>query len=75
MVACYNRFKITLALYPGSTCSTEMTLEGRPDQICKRDSELRPSTFDMSPKRKRLNVFKIGNLWIFKHFFEDKTLF
>jgi hypothetical protein len=34
-----------------------------------------PPTFDVTPKRKRLNVFKIGGLWVFKQFFEDKTLY
>jgi len=34
-----------------------------------------PSTFDVIPKRKRITVFKLGKLWIFKHFFDDKALF
>jgi hypothetical protein len=33
------------------------------------------NTFDVVPKRKRITMFKLGKLWVFKHFFEDKTLF
>jgi hypothetical protein len=36
---------------------------------------LQPNTFDVVPKRKRITMFKLGKLWVFKHFFEDKTLF
>jgi hypothetical protein len=32
-------------------------------------------TFDVVPKRKRINVFKLGNLWIFKQFFDNRELF
>jgi hypothetical protein len=33
------------------------------------------STFDVVPKRKRIIVFKIGKLWLFKYFFDNKDLF
>jgi hypothetical protein len=33
------------------------------------------STFDVEPKRKRITVFKLGKLWLFKYFFEDKDVF
>jgi hypothetical protein len=33
------------------------------------------NTFDVVPKRKRITIFKLGKLWVFKHFFEDKALF
>lgn len=33
------------------------------------------NTFDVAQKRKRITIFKLGKLWIFKHFFEDKALF
>ena len=33
------------------------------------------STFDAVPKRKRINVFKVGKLWLFKYFFDNKELF
>jgi hypothetical protein len=36
---------------------------------------MEPRTFDVVPRRKRNGVFKIGKLWAFKHFFEDKELF
>jgi hypothetical protein len=34
-----------------------------------------PSTFDVVPRRKHINVFKTGKLWVFKYFFEDRELF
>ena len=33
------------------------------------------STFDVVPKRKHINVFKVGKLWLFKHFFDNMELF
>jgi len=36
---------------------------------------MQPSTFDVVPKRKHINIFKVGKLWIFKYFFEDKETF
>jgi hypothetical protein len=32
-------------------------------------------TFDVVPKRKHINVFKIGKIWVFKQFFEDMALY
>ncbi len=34
-----------------------------------------PNTFDVIPKCKRITVFRLGKLWVFKHFFDDKALF
>lgn len=34
-----------------------------------------PNTFDVVPKRKHITIFKLSKLWVFKHFFDDKTLF
>jgi hypothetical protein len=36
---------------------------------------MQPNTFDVVPKRKRINIFKFGKLWVFKHFFDNKELF
>jgi hypothetical protein len=36
---------------------------------------MKPSTFDVVPKRKRIVLFRVGKLWIFKHFFEDRETF
>ncbi len=33
------------------------------------------STFDVLEKRKRITLFKLGKLWVFKHFFDNKELF
>ncbi|MCJ7444842.1 MAG: hypothetical protein MUO26_09985 [Methanotrichaceae archaeon] len=32
-------------------------------------------TFDVMPKRKRISIFKLGRLWVLKHFFDDKEIF
>jgi hypothetical protein len=37
--------------------------------------KLQPNTFDVIPKRKHLNIFKVGKRWLFKYFFEDKETF
>jgi hypothetical protein len=37
--------------------------------------ELKASTFDVIKRRRRITLFKIGKLWVFKHFFEDKEMF
>jgi hypothetical protein len=31
--------------------------------------------FDVKRKRTRINVFKIGKIYVFKHFFDDKEIF
>ena len=31
--------------------------------------------FDVQKKRKRINIFKIGKIYVFKYFFEDKEIF
>jgi len=36
---------------------------------------MQPSTFDVIPKRKCIIVFKLGKLWAFKHFFDNKEIF
>jgi hypothetical protein len=33
------------------------------------------NTFDVIPKHKRINVFKLGKLWAFKLFFDNRELF
>ncbi len=34
-----------------------------------------PNTFDVIPHRKRITIFKLGKLWVFKHFFDNKALY
>jgi hypothetical protein len=36
---------------------------------------MRASTFDVKERRKRIIVFKVGKLWLFKHFFDNKETF
>jgi hypothetical protein len=33
------------------------------------------SEFDVNERRKKVNVFKIGKLWVFKQFFDNKELY
>ena len=33
------------------------------------------STFEVVPKRKHINVFKVGKFWLFKYFFDNRELF
>lgn len=49
--------------------------EERPGRVLKRDPELKQSTFDVIERRRHVNVFKVGKLWIFKYFFENKEIF
>jgi hypothetical protein len=37
--------------------------------------ELKAASFDVTKRRKRITLFKIGKLWVFKHFFDDKDIF
>jgi hypothetical protein len=36
---------------------------------------MKPSTFDVVPRRRRITVFKVGKLWLFKQFFDNKDIF
>ena len=36
---------------------------------------MRASTFDVKECRKRIIVFKVGKLWLFKQFFDNKEIF
>jgi len=36
---------------------------------------MRVSTFDVKERRKRIIVFKVGKLWLFKQFFDNKEIF
>lgn len=36
---------------------------------------MQTNTFDVSPKRKHITIFKVGKLWVFKQFFENGELF
>lgn len=31
---------------------------------------MEPNTFDVIERRRRITVFKLGNLWVFKQFFD-----
>lgn len=36
---------------------------------------MQANTFDVIERRRRIVVFKLGKLWAFKHFFDNKELF
>jgi len=36
---------------------------------------MQANTFDIIPKRKRITIFKLGKLWVFKQFFDKKEVF
>ena len=40
-----------------------------------KSQPLKFAPFDITKRRKGINIFKVGKLWIFKHFFEDKEVF
>ena len=46
-----------------------------PSKPMSDQPELKASTFDVVKRRKKVTLFKIGKLWVFKHFFEDKEMF
>jgi hypothetical protein len=33
------------------------------------------NTFDVIPKRKRITIFKLGKLWVFKQFFDNREVY
>ena len=33
------------------------------------------NTFDVIQRRKKINLFKLGKIWVFKHFFDNKAIF
>ena len=36
---------------------------------------MQANTFDVIPKRKHITMFKVGKLWVFKQFFDNRELF
>ena len=36
---------------------------------------MQANTFDVIERRKRVTIFKLGNLWVFKQFFDNHELF
>jgi hypothetical protein len=40
-----------------------------------KSQPLKFAPFNTTKRRQRINVFKVGKLWIFKYFFEDKETF
>jgi len=39
------------------------------------DAYMQANTFDIIPKRKRITIFKLGKLWVFKQFFDKREVF
>jgi hypothetical protein len=40
-----------------------------------KPQSLKFAPFEATKRRKRIVIFKVGKLWIFKHFFDDKETF
>jgi len=38
-------------------------------------SDMQANTFDVIERRKRITFFKLGKLWVFKHFFDNQEIF
>ena len=36
---------------------------------------MQPNTVDVIPKRKRITLFKLGDIWVFKQFFGNKAFY
>ena len=36
---------------------------------------MQANTFDVIERRKRITIFKLGKLWVFKHFFDNRAVF
>ena len=36
---------------------------------------MQANTFDIVERRKRITIFKLGKLWVFKQFFDNKVVF
>ena len=45
------------------------------DSSTYKKQNMKASTFDVKKRRKRIIVFKVGKLWLFKQFFENKEIF
>ncbi len=43
-----------------------------PDQVQKK---LQASTFEVTQRRKKITLFKLGKLWVFKQYLDDKETF
>jgi hypothetical protein len=49
-------------------------------KVCMNETKLKSqplkfAVLDTTKRRQSINVFKVGKLWVFKHFFEDKETF
>jgi len=41
----------------------------------RSQAELKASILEVAKRRKRVTLFKLGKLWVFKYFFDDKEIF
>ena len=39
------------------------------------DLLMQANTFDIVERRKRITIFKLGKLWVFKQFFDNRVVF
>jgi len=70
-----GRLSFALFLFFFSYTYLSSTLRDLLDSSTYKRQDMRASTFDVKERRKRITVFKVGKLWLFKQFFEDKEIF
>ena len=58
----------SIPLYGTNICLVSLKTKGEEDTMGVQ-------TPDVEPKKEKLNIFKLGNLWCFKYFFDDKEIF
>ena len=57
-----------IPLYGTNICLLSLKTNGE-------ENNMSVQTPDVEPKKEKLNIFKLGNLWCFKYFFDDKETF
>ncbi len=63
-----NKKVRVIPLYGTNICLLSLKANGEGNNMSVQ-------TPDVEPKKEKLNIFKLGNLWCFKYFFDDKETF
>jgi len=62
-----NKIRV-IPLYGTNICLLSLKTKGE-------ENNMSVQTPDVEPKKEKLNIFKLGNLWCFKYFFDDQETF
>lgn len=62
-----NKIRV-IPLYGTNICLLSLKTNGEGNNMSVQ-------TLDVEPKKEKLNIFKLGNLWCFKYYFDDKETF